>query len=77
MKKSNDLNVAIQKMAAKIYHDLQMERAVVMNRNVMDCKFERALRKYDELAIRYDQMKKVLVLFNDDPDCSEDERIPV
>lgn len=35
-----------------------------MEYNVYGREWERALRKYDELAIRYDQIQKVWELFN-------------
>ena len=42
-----------------LFDDIQAERKIVMNGHG-GREWERALRKYDELAIRYDQMKKVL-----------------
>jgi hypothetical protein len=41
-----------------------MERKIVMGQNVYDKKWERALRKYDELAIRYDQMRRVFEILD-------------
>lgn len=37
-----------------------------MTNNVYGQKWERSLRKYDELAIRYDQMKKVFDVLDRD-----------
>jgi hypothetical protein len=34
-----------------------------MTHNTWDRKYEKALQKYDELAIRLDQMRKVIALF--------------
>lgn len=45
-------------MQARIFEDLQVERKIVMEGHG-GREWERALRKYDELAIRYDQMKRV------------------
>lgn len=46
-------------MNDRLYEDLQVERRIVMNYNVYGTLWEKSLRKYDELAIRYDQMRKV------------------
>ena len=45
-------------MKEKLFEDLQTERRIVME-GCVGRKWENALRKYDELAIRYDQIKKV------------------
>lgn len=39
-----------------------------MQRNVYGKEWERALQKYDELAIRYDQMKKVFKILGENMD---------
>ncbi len=53
-------------MLDKIWEDLQIERKIVVTNNVYGQKWERSLRKYDELAIRYDQMKKVFDVLDRD-----------
>lgn len=45
-------------MRDRIFEDLQVVRATVMYGHG-GSEWEKALQKYDELAIRYDQMKKV------------------
>ena len=45
-------------MRDKIFEDLQVERKIVMEGHG-GREWEKALQKYDELAIRFDQMKKV------------------
>lgn len=59
-----DIKNKILVMADQIFHDLQIERKVVMEYSVMDRTWEKALQRYDELVTRYDQMKKVLALFD-------------
>ena len=61
--KYEDVKYRIQVMRDNLFDDLQVERKIVMEHNIYGQEWERALRKYDELAIRYDQMNKVWELF--------------
>lgn len=51
-------------MKENIMDELQIYREQIMNQNIWNREYERALQKYDELAIRLDQMRKVLKILN-------------
>ena len=51
-------------MQENILDELQIYREQIMNQNIWNRNYERALQKYDELAIRLDQIRKVLALFD-------------
>lgn len=49
-------------MRRQLYADLQIVRKFVMEDESCGREWERSLQKYDELAIRYDQMNRVFDL---------------
>lgn len=53
-------------MVNELSEEIKEVRKVVMTRNTYDRVYEKALQKYDELAIRLDQMRRLLALFEDD-----------
>ena len=53
-------------MVNELSEEIKEVRKIVMTRNTYDRVYEKALQKYDEIAIRLDQMRRLLALFEDD-----------